>query len=138
MASNFKQSNAAVNAATDAVCALANSGYIRFYDGSQPATADTAITTQVLLAEMRFGATAFAAAVAGEATANAITPDSSANATGTVSWFRTLKSDGTSSLWDGNVGLAASSPDCIVNSTAIQAGAEVTIDSMVFRLPKSA
>ena len=86
---------------------MANTGWLRIYDGTQPANADTAVSTQNILAELRFGATAFGASVAGVATANAITADSSANATGTATWFRVFKSDGTTALWDGSVGTAA-------------------------------
>src|SRR4051812_39464332 len=102
MALNPKLSNAAANAAADAVCALLNNGYLRLYSGTQAADADTAIGAQVLLAELRFNATAFGSAVAGVATANAITADSSADATGTATWFRALKSDGTTVVFDGS------------------------------------
>ena len=69
------------------------------------------MSTQNILAELRFGATAFGASLAGVATANAITADSSANATGTATWFRVFKSDGTTALWDGSVGTAGCQPD---------------------------
>jgi hypothetical protein len=106
MAHNPKLTNLGANSAADAVTALANSGFIKVYDGAQPATADTAITTQVLLATLTFGATAFGSAVAGVATANSITSDSAADATGTAAWFRVYKTDGTTALWDGSVGTA--------------------------------
>lgn len=128
MALNPKRSNAAANAACDAMAALANTGYLRIYDGTQPATADTAVSTQTLLAELRFGATAFGSAVAGVATANAITSDSSANATGTASWYRALKSDGSSVLWDGSVG--TSGCDLNLVTTSIVAAAAVAVSSL--------
>jgi hypothetical protein len=130
MALNPKRSNAAVNAAADAVCAQVNNGYLRIYDGTQPATGDTAVSTQVLLAELRFGATAFGAASAGVATANALTADSAANATGTASWFRALKSDGTTSVFDGTVG--TSGCDLNMNSVAIQANANVSVTGFTY------
>lgn len=130
MALNPKRSNAAVNAAADAVTALLNNGYLRIYDGTQPATANTAITTQTLLAELRFNATAFGAASNGVSTANSITADSSADATGTASWFRALKSDGTTAVFDGSVGL--SSADMVLNSTSIAAGAAVSVSSFTY------
>ena len=107
---------------------LLNSGYIRIYDGTQAATADTAVGAQVLLAELRFGATAFGSGSAGVATANAITADSSANATGTASWFRCLKSDGTTVIYDGSVGTATA--DLILNTVSIVSGASVSITSL--------
>lgn len=130
MALNPKRSNAAVNAAADAVCPLLNNGYLRIYNGTQPATADTAISGQTLLAELRFNATAFGAASAGVATANAITADSSADNTGTASWFRALKSDGTTAVFDGSVGTSAA--DLTLNSTAISSGAQVSVTSFTY------
>lgn len=128
MALNPKRTNAVVNTLVDTMAALCNTGYIRIYDGTQAATADTAVGAQVLLAELRFGATAFGAGADGVATANAITADSSANATGTATWFRVLKSDGTTVVWDGSVGTATS--DLVLNTTSIVAGASVTITAL--------
>lgn len=127
MALNPKFSNASANARCDAHCTLLNTGYLRIYDGTQAATADTAIGAQVLLAELRFSATAFGAASAGVATANAITQDSSADATGTASWYRCLKSDGTTAVEDGSVGTATA--NLVLNSVAISAGAAVQVSS---------
>lgn len=138
MANNLKMADAAVNGEADALDVLAASGYLRIYDSTgtgQPATADTAVTTQVLLAELRFGSPAFGDAVAGVLTANAITKDSSANATGTATWFRVLKSDGTTSLWDGSAG--TSNADLVLGSVAIQIGAEVSITAMTHTIPKA-
>lgn len=125
MANNPKRSNVAANAGCDAMAALANSGKLRIYDGSQAATADTAIGAQVLLAELTMNATAFGASALGVATANAITSDSSADNTGTASWFRMLKSDGTTALWDGTVG--TSGADLNLNTVSIVAGAAVAV-----------
>ena len=133
MANNLQESTESVNAACNAIVDLADTGYIRIYDGTQPADANTAVSTQTLLAELRFGATAFGAASGGTATANAITSDSSANATGTAAWFRVLKSDGTSVLWDGSAG--TSGCDLNLNTTAIVSGATVAISSMTFTHP---
>lgn len=128
MALQPRRSNAAANAACNAMAALANNGYLRIYDGTQAATADTALGSQVLLAELRFSATAFGNAVAGVATANAIAADSSANQTGTASWFRVLGSDGTSVVYDGSVGTA--SADLILNTVAIVSGASVSVTAL--------
>lgn len=135
MALSPRLSNEAANAEANAVAALLNNGYLRIYSGAQPATGDTAITTQVLLAELRFNATAFGAAAAGVITANAVTADSSANATGTAAWFRSLKSDGTSPVYDGSVGTSAS--DLIIPSTSITAGQVVSVNSGTLTFPKS-
>jgi hypothetical protein len=137
MALQLRLANTAANAEANALATLANTGYIRIYDSTgtgQPANADTAVTTQVLLAELRFGATAFGSAAAGVITANAITADSSANASGTATWFRVLQSDGTTTLWDGSVGTATC--DLILNSVAITTGLNVSITSLVHTVTK--
>lgn len=131
----LRVSNEGANAEVDALAALLDNGYLRIYDGTRPATADTAVGAQVLLAELRFGATAFGAGVAGVATANALTADSAANATGTAAWYRALKSDGTSPVIDGSVG--TSGEDLNLNSVAIQSGAEVEVTSFTLTAPKS-
>ncbi|HLA65016.1 MAG TPA: hypothetical protein VK600_00375 [Candidatus Saccharimonadales bacterium] len=136
MAHNVKMANAAVNAEGDALAVAAASGYLRIYDGSQPATADTAVGSQVLLAELRFGATAFGATVAGVMTANAITGDTAANATGTAAWYRVLKSDGSTPLWDGAIGTVGSGSDLEIDSTAIQINADVEVTSFTHTVTK--
>lgn len=127
--------NAQASRAADAVTARLNNGYLRIYDGSQPANADTAISTQVLLAELRWGATAFGAAANGVATANAITPDSSANATGNASWFRALESDGTTVVFDGSAGTSGANLN--LNSVAISAGAAVSVSGYTYTQSKT-
>lgn len=128
-------SNNAANAAVNAVTVLCNNGYLRIYDGTKAATADTAIGAQVLLAELRFNATAFAAASAGVATANAITADSSANNGGTASWFRALQSDGSTIVFDGTCGTSAT--DLVLNTATIAQGALVSISSFTYTQPKT-
>lgn len=130
MALNPKRSNAAVSAGGDAVCALLNTGYIRIYTGTQPSTADTALSGNTLLAELRFGSTAFGASSSGVSTANSITADSSADATGTAAWFRALKSDGSTVVFDGSVG--TSSADMVLNSVAISSGAAVSVTAFTY------
>lgn len=130
MALTPKLSDAAANAAVDAVTALLNTGYLRIYDGSQPADADTAVGAQTLLAELRFNGTAFGAASNGAATANALTADASANASGTASWFRALKSDGTTVVFDGSVGTSGANLN--LNSVAISSGAQVSVSAFTY------
>ncbi len=132
---NTKLSNAAANASVDATTVLLNTGYLRIFSGTQATDADTALGAQVLLAELRFGATAFGAAAAGVATANAITSDSAADATGTASWFRALKSDGTTVVFDGSVGTSGANLN--LNSVAIQVGAAVSVTAFTYTQPKA-
>jgi hypothetical protein len=134
MANNLKVSNAVVNAQADAMSVLADNGYIRIYDGTQAANADTALGAQVLLAELRFNADAAPSAVDGVLTFNAITQDSSANNTGTASWFRALRSDGSTVLFDGTVGTSGS--DMNIATTSIVAGSIVGVTSFVYTVSK--
>ena len=129
------RSTEAVNAACDAVAALLNSGKIRIYSGTRPANANTALSGNTLLAELTFNATAFAAAVAGVATANAITADSSADATGTATFARLLKSNGTSVIMDVDVTTSAGSDRIVLDTVAIAAGANVSISSFTITQP---
>jgi hypothetical protein len=79
-----------------------NAALVRVYDGTRPATG-AAITSQVKLAEFTM-ATPFAPA----ASAGALSPTLPANTTGlaagTATWFRIVKSDGTTFVMDGSVG----------------------------------
>jgi hypothetical protein len=134
MAAVPKYSNTMVNAEADAVGAALDNGYIRIYDGTQPTNADTAVGAQTLLAELRLGADAFGAASNGTITANAITSDSSANATGTASWARILASNGTTVWFDGSVG--TSDANVILNTTSIVSGAVVSCSSLTFTVSK--
>lgn len=127
--------NLAANAAADAACALANAGFLDIYDGTQPATADTAITSQVKLAHLTLASPAFGAAVAGVATANAVGSDVSADATGTANWFRAYKSDGTTAVFDGSVGTSGANLN--LSSVAITAGGTVAITSFTYTQAKS-
>lgn len=115
------------NARNDAITTFAgNSGKIRIYSGTQPATGGTATT---LLAELTCNATFAPASSGGVLTLNAITADASADATGTATWWRLLKSDGTTIVLDGTVGTAGA--DLNLNTTSIVIGANVAISSFV-------
>jgi hypothetical protein len=134
MGLNPKLTGLAATAEADAVAALLNNGWIRVYSGLQPSTADEAISSQVVLAELRFGNPAFGSASDGAAAANAITGDSSANATGTATWFRCFQSDGTTPVFDGSVG--TSNSNLVLNSVEISAGAQVDVTSFTFTAQK--
>jgi hypothetical protein len=112
------------NAMLDAITtAIGSNGLLRIYDGSRPASGGTATT---LLAELALSATAAGAASSGVLTLNAITQDSSANATGTATWFRIVTSGGTFVI-DGSVGTSGS--DLNLTTTSIVSGQPVSITS---------
>lgn len=112
--------NAKQNAITTAV---GGSALLRIYSGTRPATGGTATT---LLAELTCNATFAPAASGGVLTLNAITQDSSADATGTASWFRILTSAAVAQI-DGNVGTSGS--DLNLTTTSIVATQPVSITS---------
>lgn len=104
------------------------SGLLRIYSGTRPANVAAAITG-TLLAELTLNATFAPGAAAGVLTANAITGDTSANATGTATHFRIWKSDGTTAVIDGDVGTSGS--DLNLTSTSIVATEPVNVTSLV-------
>jgi hypothetical protein len=138
MADTTKISNAAAAAEAVAFASELDNGYLRIYDSTggtgQPATVDTAIGSQVLLAELRFAATAAASTTDGVITFDAITADASADATGTATWFRAFKADGTTAVWDGSVSTTGATLN--LNTTAIVTGAAVSITSLTFTVNK--
>lgn len=129
MALNPHFSDTAANAGANAVAALCNSGKLRIYDGSQPANANTAVTTQNLLAELTFNATAFGGAAAGVCTANAIVSGTAGN-TGTAAWFRAVQSNGTTVVFDGSVGTSGANLN--LTSVAISSGATVSVSALTY------
>jgi hypothetical protein len=120
-------STAVRNARADAITTQAGgSCKLRIYNGTRPATGGTATT---LLAELTCNATFAPGASGGVLTLNAITQDSSADATGTATWARIVKSDGTTHILDCSVG--TSGTDIVLNTTSIVAGAAVAVTSAV-------
>jgi hypothetical protein len=115
------------DAMLDAITTRAgNAALLRIYSGSRPATGGTATT---LLAELTCGSPFAGAAVNGVLTLNAITQDSSANATGTATWFRIVQSDGSTFVLDGDVGTSGS--DLNLTTTSIVSGQPVSVSSFV-------
>jgi hypothetical protein len=141
MATNPFYSDTWARAALDAACALANSGKLRVYTGSQPADSNAAIGAVTLLAEFTLAATAFgASSVAGSApnrsataTAAAIS-NVNALAGGTAAWFRVWKSDGTTALFDGTVGVSG----CDLNmvDTSLSVNETCSVSSLTVSCPE--
>lgn len=114
------------------------SGHFRIYSGSVPTDADTALGAQVLLAEPVCSNPAFGAAAdiapGARATASTITDDSSADATGTASFFRIVNRSGTAVMQGA---CATSGSELNFNSTAISSGAIVSVTSFTVTVPES-
>lgn len=124
----IKQTTAVRNAQLDALNSqTGTSAKLRIYNGTRPANANTAITSQTMLVELTCNATAFAAAASGGVlTANAIS-NGTAAATGTASWFRLWQSNGTTAIMDGDV--STTGADININNTSIATGQTVSVSS---------
>jgi hypothetical protein len=131
---NPQLSNLAANAGADAIAALYNGGFIDFYDGTQPADAQTSVTTQVLLGSLTFSNPSSVAAALGVAVANAITSVLCA-ASGTASWARVRKSDHTTAVVDFSVG--TSGCDLNMNTVTFVAGGIISITRFEFTQKKT-
>ncbi|SOE82098.1 hypothetical protein SAMN05446927_5409 [Caballeronia arationis] len=100
---------------------------LNIYSGSQPASPDTAVTSQVLLASLACNATFAPSASGGVLTLNSI-----ANGTGTAgagagtaaAWYRLTTSGGTAHI-DGTVGISGA--DLNINNTSIATGQTVSV-----------
>jgi hypothetical protein len=111
-------------------------GDIRLYGDSKPATADTAVGGQTLLATLAFSATAFGNATTADpsvATAAAISDDTSADATDTVTWAR-FRNGSTTTILDCTAGISTGTFDIEFNTDAFVSGATVSITSLTITM----
>lgn len=115
--------NTMLDAIKTALDAGSGAALIRIYDGTRPATGGSATT---LLAELTCSDPSAGSAASGVLTFSSITQDSSANASGTATWFRMVDSAATF-VMDGNVGTSGS--DMNLTSTSITSGQPVAITS---------
>lgn len=119
----------------DALAGLLNSGKLKIYTGTAP-DADAA-ATGTLLGTLTLNATAFGAAsdngTRALATANAITPDSAADATGTAGYFRVTKSDDTL-VYQGDVTATGGGGDLELDSVSISAGVQIDVTSLTIQV----
>ncbi len=135
-------SNASALAACDAIVDRVDlntpPGHLKVYSGSVPTDADTALGAQVLLADLTMSNPAFGAAAdispGARATAAAISDDTSANNTGTASFFRIDQGGGTTIMQGA---CATSGAELNFNSTAISSGAIVSVTSFTVTVPES-
>ena len=101
------------------------SAILKIYSGTQPATGGAETT---VLAQLTCNATFAGAASAGVLTMNSVTADSSANASGTATWFRIYQSNGTTHVMDGDVSTTgAGTGDLQLDDTSIVLGGTVAL-----------
>lgn len=123
-------------AGVNSYLARANSGFLVVYTGSQP-TLDSALTG-TLLVTLALSATAFSTATASgavvTAAANAIA-NGTAVATGTAGYHAILKSDATTVLWTGSVGIAGA--DLNMSSQTVVSGAIISCSAYSYSIPQT-
>ncbi len=138
MASNFKISTAARNAACDAIVDLVDSGgtgTCAIRTGAPPASPASA-DTGTLLGTCTFSATAFGASSNGTATAASITSDTNADASGDAGHFRVLNGSA-AVVFQGTAGVSGDTPDMTFTPTkSIVAGGTIAISSFTVTVPE--
>jgi hypothetical protein len=119
--------NAAADAFADAVDVGGGAGTIKFYTAGFAA----------LLATLTFSATAFDAggtAGAGICTADAVTADASADASGTVAVYR-IETSASATCWEGTAGETAE--DIVFNVADWVAGDAISLTAYTITVPAS-
>lgn len=141
MPNAFSITNAVAQSMLIALGAQADAGtaaVINIYSGTAPVNADAALSGNTLLAQLTCSANIFTgvadATDKARATLAAITPDSSADASGTATFFRILTQNAGTVIAQGSVGIATS--DLILNTASITAGSQVSITSATIDLPE--
>ena len=130
MALNLKYSAALKNAQQNAITTTVGANAVlNIYSGTQPASPDTAISAQVLLASLTCNATFAPAAAGGVLTLNSISngTGTAGAGTGTNATFFRLTTSGAVAHIDGTVGITAS--DLNLNNTNIATGQTVSVTS---------
>jgi hypothetical protein len=115
------------NSHLQAIADALDNGYCRIYTvgSGVPATADTAITDQTLLAELRFAATAETSVTAGVLTFAAMTPDDGL-ADGTPAFARCLSSNGTTAVVDLTASGTGGGGELELSTASVITGATLT------------
>lgn len=127
-------STALRNARLDAFTTIVgNAGLLKLYAGTRPATGGTATT---LLGTFTCGSPFAAAASNGVLTLNALSADSSADNTGTASWARLTKADGTF-VADFSVTTSGGGGDLTMDNVSVSAGAVLTPGTITLTDPNS-
>ena len=125
--------NKACDAIVDDIDAGGGAGTIAIRTGSQPTNVGDA-DSGTLLGTLTFSATAFGASSSGTATANSITSDTNADASGTAGHFR-IKDSASNIVADGTCGQG--SGDLSFDNSVIVAGGTIAISSFTVTVPIS-
>ena len=125
-----------VTSSVDAVKALFAGGTVRIYGGTVPTDVDASLGSATLLAELALGTPAFGTAAASGNDIVCTTPapisDSSANATGTATFFRIFDSSAVLRA-QGSAGGAGSGADMVLTQPSFVTGGPVEITVITLR-----
>lgn len=127
MSSNLKYKTTLKNSRLDAITtAISTSGLLIIYNGTQPATPDTALSGNTVLATLALSSAFAPGSSSGVLTASTIT-SATASATGTATWA-TLSTSGGTRIVDMSVG--TSGADLNLATTAINSGDTIAVSSL--------
>ena len=130
MATNLKFAVTLKNAMANAITTtVGGSATINLYNGTQPASPDTALSGQTLLATLTCNATFAPGASGGVLTLNSITDGTGTAGAGSgmVANFFRLTTSGSVAIIDGTVGISGC--DLNINNTSIATGQDVSCTS---------
>lgn len=128
----FQYDTTTRDALADAITSqLGSAALLRIYDGTPPASVGAALSGNNLLGELVCGSPFAPAASSGVLTANAITQDSAADATGTATFFRILTSGATPKI-QGTAG--TSGTDLVLNTASIVVGGPIVVSSLTITI----
>jgi hypothetical protein len=130
----YRLSTRARNLGCDAIGDDLNSGKVRFRTGAQPTNVSDA-DSGTLLATCTLNATAFGASSTGVKTANSVTSDTNAAASGTCAHARIYRSDNSTIHSDADA--AQGSGSFNFDNNVIVAGGTVAISSLTLTQPIS-
>lgn len=133
----MNNARATATAGLNAMNALFNNGTLVLYNGTMPASPQTALSGNTALATFTFAATAFDAPAwaanfmqsNGSFVAASVNP----SASGVAAFARGFRADGTTVTGDYTVGTTGT--DLIIGSTTISTGVPVTASGFVSRMP---
>ncbi len=135
MAKITRLSDAVVNAQAEALAALLKDGFIDLYDGAQPESVETKISTQRRCASLKFGSPAFLPAEKGSIAANQISSAVAEAEAKPVTWARLYRADHKTPVMDVSVG--TKDANIILPTTHIVPGVMISCNSFVHSVAKS-
>lgn len=140
MASNVKLGTSGRNAAVDAISGVIDggtgAGRIEIRTGAPPTNVSDA-SSGTLLGTLTMNADSFAAASGGSASANAITSDTNADASGDAGYFRIYPgaAGDTAAVLQGTAGNSGDTPDLTFDNKSIVATGTIAISSLTLSVP---